>query len=328
MILLVSTHVPGKHCGSTALRDLVNYYGFGWNESLCFGLGAGLGIWYLQEVKNAPSRLVHVRSHDLEAQFFKHIDHEFAWETFSNPEQGDQVLQAHLLDKRPALIQTDIYYLPYFHSKTHFPGHAIVVWGYDEQTRSYQVSDTERPGLIEVPARDLTSARFVPGGFFSLHGNMFAPAFLLPPQDLPGAIRKAIVYNSQLILDRSLPYQGLVALETWEEDLESWPALEDWKWTARFCYQVIERRGTGGGGFRLIYKEFLKQAEQLLPEVYGLGLVSLMAECARSWQELALALKRASEQDKPDFSEVKNLLALVRIKEGQYHERALHLGGN
>ena len=35
--------------------------------------------------------------------------------------------------------------------------------------------------------------------------------------------------------------------------------VEDWQWCARFGYQVIERRGTGGGNFRLMYSRFLAE---------------------------------------------------------------------
>ena len=43
-------------------------------------------------------------------------------------------------------------------------------------------------------------------------------------------------------------FAGLPALERLAAEAGSWPeAVEDWQWCARFAYQVIERRGTGGG---------------------------------------------------------------------------------
>ena len=43
-------------------------------------------------------------------------------------------------------------------------------------------------------------------------------------------------------------------------EIADWPReIEDWQWSARFCYQVIERRGTGGGNFRLMYSRFLAE---------------------------------------------------------------------
>ena len=67
---------------------------------------------------------------------------------------------------------------------------------------------------------------------------------------------------------------------------------EDWQWCARFGYQVIERRGTGGGAFRLMYSRFLEEARR--PEA------PLAAEAAARWTDLAGAFHAASERDDPD----------------------------
>ena len=37
-------HIPGVHCGSVTLRDVVTYYGYPWSEPMCFGIGGGLGF--------------------------------------------------------------------------------------------------------------------------------------------------------------------------------------------------------------------------------------------------------------------------------------------
>ena len=87
------------------------------------------------------------------------------------------------------------------------------------------------------------------------------------------------------------------------EEAGGWPeATEDWQWCARFAYQVIERRGTGGGCFRLMYSRFLAEA--------GRDEAPLAAEAAARWTELAMsfdetgnvpaeAFRVASESDEP-----------------------------
>jgi Domain of unknown function (DUF4872) len=88
-------------------------------------------------------------------------------------------------------------------------------------------------------------------------------------------------------------FSGLGAVERLAEEAGSWPeAAEDWQWCARFGYQVIERRGTGGGAFRLMYSRFLEEAGR--PEA------SLAAEAAARWTDLATAFHAASERDDPD----------------------------
>ena len=55
-------------------------------------------------------------------------------------------------------------------------------------------------------------------------------------------------------------FEGLPALRRFAAEVGSWPeATPDWKWSARFNYQVIERRGTGGGNFRALYSRFLAE---------------------------------------------------------------------
>ena len=88
-------------------------------------------------------------------------------------------------------------------------------------------------------------------------------------------------------------FSGLGAVRRLAEEAGSWPeATEDWQWCARFGYQVIERRGTGGGAFRLMYSRFLEEAGR--PEA------PLAAEAAARWTDLASAFHAASERDDPD----------------------------
>jgi hypothetical protein len=51
-ILLDYPHRMAGHCGSGALRDLLEWAGLGWkdvpDEDLVFGMGGGLGFTYLR----------------------------------------------------------------------------------------------------------------------------------------------------------------------------------------------------------------------------------------------------------------------------------------
>jgi hypothetical protein len=54
---------------------------------------------------------------------------------------------------------------------------------------------------------------------------------------------------------------------------------------------VIERRGTGGGNFRLMYSRFLREV--------GNPYADLAAAAAAAWSSLADALLRGSEEEEP-----------------------------
>lgn len=322
-VLIKSLHTPGRHCASTGLRNLAAFHGLNWSEAMCFGLGAGLGIWYLKS--KTPPRMIHVRSADIEERFFMNIGMPVTWEKYDTPQQSHDALIQKIDSGVPAIVQTDIFYLPYYNSSTHFPGHVITVWGYDSLKNVFYVTDTERPELIEVQFEDMAKAQFCNDTFFNIRGNCIAPSKITPIENISSAIRNAIVYNSNLILDTSIPMQGISGLSMFLDELELWTQFEDWQWAFRFAYQVIEKRGTGGGGFRVMYQNFLEEATSIVPEIKKLNLPQLMNTCAVAWTNLALALKEASEKDKPETGCIRLRLEELKEAEQSYHSTALKL---
>lgn len=321
--LLNATHSPGRHCASTALADLTNYRGIGWSEAMCFGIGCGLGIWYFRGGGKSPERLVHVRSADIEGQFFKRIGQDFRWRRYDDPEESEKDLIAALDGGDPAIVQSDIFHLPYYNTTTHFPAHVIAVWGYDLYKKVFFVTDTERDKLIEVPFGAMRKARYVQMGFFDIKGNMYAPREIIAPDNLPEIMSRSIIDQSRRLLDDSQDYQGISALRKWRSELEEWRGFKDRQWTARFTYQVIERRGTGGGGFRLMYADFLDEAAHVLPDVARLGLPSIMRATASAWSDLAMVLKELSEREAFDSGAVGAMLERVMLAESEYHKAAV-----
>src|ERR687895_1405673 len=88
-------------------------------------------------------------------------------------------------------------------------------------------------------------------------------------------------------------WEGLPALRRFAADVGDWPAAaDDWRWCARFNYQVIERRGTGGGNFRAMYSRFLEEA--------GYPEAELAATASGRWTTLADALREASEAEESE----------------------------
>lgn len=323
-MLIRPLHTPGRHCASTGLSNLAAFHGLGWSEAMCFGLGSGLGILYIEST--SPSRILHVRSADLEEQFFARIGMPLPWEKFATPELSLDALIKTLDVGIPAIIQTDIFYLPYYRSSTHFPGHVITVWGHDPEKKVFLVTDTDRAELIEVGFADMAKARFWTDSYFDIRGNCMAPASLAPPSDMAETIRAAIVHNSHAIMHPDEAFRGMPALRRIYKELPQWADLQDRQWTFRFAYQVIEKRGTGGGGFRLMYRDFLEEARLYLPEVETMGLPRLMGEAAAAWSALAMAFKAASEREVLDTAVLMACLEnLIRV-ESAYHQEAMRLG--
>ena len=333
MQLIQPSHTPGRHCASTGLQDLVNHHGLPWDEAMCFGLGSGLGVWYLTLPGLDPNPMVHVRSLDLEAEFFKRIDTPFQWSRSADPAESESALFRQLdSGETGLLLQTDIFHLPHYGSDTHYPGHVIIAWGYDRRQKVFFITDTERKILLEVPFDAMRKARFCPEHILAIEGNFFSPESISPPKDLSRTVAEAMAENSRRMVhgtpgmgDMKGVWEGIHALGRWQEEIPAWPDLADWQWAARFTYQVIEKRGTGGGGFRYLYADFLDEAEKIVPGMARWELPGKMRRAGLAWTELAWCLKEASEQDTPDFGPAAIKLQEVARLETEYHQQVLEI---
>lgn len=286
-------HLPGNHCGSTALRNLLGYHGIELSEEMAFGLGAGAGFYYLVLEEASPTRWFNGRTAQLEQSFLELTGASLRLDTFTDPDAAWEAARASVDAGRPVLLLTDLYYLDHYGKSAHFPGHAVVLAGYDDQ--SVYLSDTAFEELQVCRIESLRKARHGKHPAFSLDGHMFTVTNGAQTGDLRSAARGAIERAAKEMIDPTFGYfAGLPALRRLAEQAEGWPQeAADWKWCARFAYQVIERRGTGGGNFRLMYSRFLDEAG------YGEG-ASRSAHAAANWTALAEQFREASEQDEPD----------------------------
>jgi butirosin biosynthesis protein H-like/uncharacterized protein DUF4872 len=317
------THRPGRHCGSSAIRDLLEFHGLNLTEAFCFGLGAGLGITYVEIPGTDTPFIVHVRSMGFEETVFSTLGVPFRWETWQDQGAATDALDDHLDAGRPSLLLTDIYHLPYFKSSTHFPGHAIVAWQRTEDGEAVLVSDTEHPELLEVPRGKLTQARFSLSPPFIHHGSLFAPESV-SVQVSAEQVRSAIGHNAETLKHGSRNH-GIEALTTWVQELPRWKAFDKWNWLLRFAYQVIEKRGTGGSGFRAMYSEFLEEASEIVPEISEAGLAYLMRDSAAAWSALADCLREGSESEIFPEESITEAIEAVRVAELKYVDIALTL---
>ena len=189
----------------------------------------------------------------------------------------------------PVLLLTDLYYLDHYGNSAHFPGHAVVLAGYDEEVA--QLSDTGFEELQTTRLENLDRARHSSHPAYPLAGHMFTASGEASPAS--GCARRSRRRSSAPRRRWSSPSSasspGSTRSRRLAEEAGSWPEVaEDWQWCARFGYQVIERRGTGGGAFRLMYSRFLEEAGR--PEA------PLAAEAAARWTDARRRLPRRQRE--------------------------------
>jgi hypothetical protein len=286
-------HTPGNHCGSTALRNLLAFRGVEVSEEMAFGLGAGAGFYYLAMDDTSPSRWFNGRTARLEESFRELTGAALEMRIF---DAGDgeawEAARAEVDAGNPVLLLTDIYHLDHYGNSAHFPGHAVVLAGYDEKVA--HLSDTGFEELQTTRLDHLDTARRSGHPAYPMEGHMFTVTEQLDRGRLEAAVPRAIERAVSEMLEPPFgEFGGLPALDRLAAEAGAWPeAVEDWQWCARFAYQVIERRGTGGGAFRAMYSRFLEEA--------GREEAPLAAEAAARWTELAGAFHAASEREDPE----------------------------
>jgi hypothetical protein len=102
-------HLPGNHCGSTALRNLLAFSGVRISEEMALGLGAGVCFYYVALDGQSPSRFTNGRVSRLEEQFCELTGLPLALETFDDAAESWRAAQAAVDAGTPALLLPDLY---------------------------------------------------------------------------------------------------------------------------------------------------------------------------------------------------------------------------
>ncbi len=311
-------HLPGSHCGSTALRDLLHHHGVPVSEELVFGLGAGPCFYYFVLEEGSPSRFTNGRTGRLEEQFVELTGAPLRLRSADDAAESWRLAAETIDAGRPAILLTDLYYLDHYGKSAHFPGHAVVLTGYDEEAA--YVADTGFEEIQRTSLRGLALARHGQHPFYPLSGQMLdlPEGEAISVEALRSAAPAAIEAAARLMLEPSLgEIEGMPALRRFSAEVAAWPeAATDWRWCARFNYQVIERRGTGGGNFRAMYARFLAEVGRG-PEA------ALASNAAELWSALAEGLFAASENERPDpgaWAQIGAAAERVRVAEERLWE--------
>lgn len=321
-------HQPGKHCGSAALSDIAHFHGHPLSEPFCFGLGEGLAFYSLPTPGQSPSHRIFLRCLDLEGNFFRNIGIPFEWKTEADPEKALELAEKALEHGTPVLLRTDLRHLDYYQTKTHFAGHAIVLWGIDRGKGRAYVSDTHWEGLQELPIESLKKARWVESFPISVQNDYFEAGPFELPKDWAPVLRNTLKNNAEAMLAAG-PLEGacgVLGIESLSKELPQWTEKEDRTWIGRFFYQTIEKRGTGGGAFRRLYADFLEEACPKVPELQSWKGVEQMRQIANLWTEVALHMKEFSETESPDLlSKTADRIAHLASQEKAFYQSICRL---
>ena len=321
-------HTPGIHCGTTAMRDLLCYIGIDVSEAMCLGLGSGLGFAYLRDPQGIPpSHIFYGRTINLEHDLCAHLALDFEEGTNDDPDQAWQISKSWVDRDIPVLLHVELSGLPYYNTRTRFPGHRVVLVGYDDARQTAFLADTHFPDLQTIAYDALRAARATRLPPIPLHNEWL---IIKPSQPAPiaDAIIRALRDNAlEMVMDRA-PHQGVMGMETLAEDFGNWEKFADWEFCVRFGYQNIDVRGTGGGFFRKMYARFLHEAELQSKIVRAGEFAKQMDALADEWSRFGLVLKQIADEKKTAlFAEASNSIRHLAKREENFWGQVLDAAG-
>jgi hypothetical protein len=88
---------------------------------------------------------------------------------------------------------------------------------------------------------------------------------------------------------------GLPGVAAFLDDLPDWQTRDDRRFLTKYASDCIEKFGTGGGNFRLMYAEFLREGRSVVPELVPEQAPGLAARAAAQWTELATHLAELAD---------------------------------
>ncbi|MFX1452184.1 MAG: BtrH N-terminal domain-containing protein [Promethearchaeota archaeon] len=347
-------HLIGSHCESSSMRDIIEYLGISMSESMIFGLDATMGFIFIDNSEkfnpdatfnmNLPffvgGKQGTITDNSLGCRI---LGLSIKKETFKSPDEA-WISSKKLIDQNiPLILLVDMGLLSYFkwEEEFHFGMHSVVLCGYDELKEVAYLCDNNFKEIIEVPLEELKKARNSKYGSKYMHPNNIQ--FIIkkradgkkPP--FPVAVKLALRQVSNNIRAASINSQGLTGMKLFAKSIPNWnnilkgnitylgKSVSKAFITLENLYGFIEEYGTGGGLFRNLYAQFLKDLPEHSEIVNGQNAwnnreiiflneaFEMIRESGDLWSSFAQEIKYAIEKDKENCLNSINFKKLEEI---------------
>ncbi|MGN6609932.1 MAG: BtrH N-terminal domain-containing protein [Jatrophihabitans sp.] len=309
-------HLMGGHCGSAALRDLMQWHRLGWDgppsEGLVFALGGSLDFHYVRSSTLIPPVYLVGRGSDLELDLIHRLGGHAALRSTDDPGAGWQHVRDQLDQGRPVLAWADIAELPYLRVRLRMSRHDIVLIGYDDEQQVVHVVDNDRADTQLVTFDALARAR---SSTSFPEPTRHTTYDIIWPDNLPDlgvALADAFRRSAQAMTTRSpsppgfttvgsahpsVAAAGLAGVALFVEDFMRWPdifhpaALD---LTLRSFAAFVEKAGTGGGLFRKLLAQGAHDANLHLHSSAVAQVAAAASDAAAAWTAAANAAATAA----------------------------------
>lgn len=304
-VLLDYPHRMAGHCGSGAVRDLMEWAGLGWvgvpSEALAFGIGGDLGLTYIRGRELQPPVYLVGRGSDLEVDALARLGAQVGLLSGDDAAEGWEWVKAELDAGRPTMVWADIGDLPYLRVRLRMSRHDIVLVGYDDEEQVAFVVDNDRAEVQRVPFDALARARSSTSFPAPTRHTTFRVRWPRTPPAWEDAVADALESAARRMLDGADGFpvsgpdtgltmaSGTAGVQLLADDVLCWQDRlggEGAEQALRSLAVFVEKAGTGGGLFRRLQSSFCAEvADKAGCDAVGTA-AQAYAECADAWSRL------------------------------------------
>lgn len=277
----------GQHCETTATGSLLKQIGIDFSEPMLFGIGEGLGfLFWRMKIMDFPFIGGRVKTDKLTENICRNLNLKLDVKETSSLKKAWKNIEVPLSEGKAVGLKLDCYHLDYFTNKIHFAGHYATIYGYDDKYA--YLNDTQPQGCqVKATLKNVELARSEKGPMSSKNLSFTIEQI----EELPilePVIKRAIYNNANDFLNPPIKNLGYKGIKKTATEIKKWyTESKDIKNEFQTSAMLMERAGTGGALFRNLYRDFLKEAFDLI------GMKELnegykdFKEHAKKWTEIS-----------------------------------------
>ena len=327
----------GKHCVTTALRQVLNYEGVHFSEEMLLGLGGGIYFGYIN-LASGPMMTGRSKVFEFEEILAEHLGIKIRCKAPKEYGRAFEKLKGQIDQGKPTLIYVDMPYLSYLQMlpSSHFGGHSIVVFGYDEEKEVFYISDRDgkdfpvptSKGKMEedyhlVSYEEMEKARSSKHRPFPPHNKYLEiEASTIREVDAP-MLKEAIENCARKMLNPPAYFLGIQGILKFAKSLPRWEKLGDKLYGTMISnsFMIGHEGGTGGGAFRKMYGNFLIEAASFFETKELIKIGEGFIEVALKWDLVASGLRNFKAfQKESSLTQKEGLQALGKQVEEIYKD--------
>lgn len=320
---IISSFTPlgGQHCITNSLKQVFTHNGYSLSEEMMFGLASGLSFLYINQEKS-PMINGRTKVFEFEKKLAQRLNINIQCKAGKDYQKTFNQIKTIIDQDQSVLVYVDMAYLTYLDmdADSHFGGHAVVVYGYDDENKIVWISDRDNhdysirspKGKINmdyhlVSYEEFMKARSSSFRPFPAKNKYLVFDFSTYQAITPSILREAIQETCESMLNPPAHLLGIEGIHKFSKEILKWNKFSNDKLRIAGItnyFQISKDGGTGGGIFRKMYGNFLIESSYILENDRILEIGKQFLIISDSWDDIANDLWELSESLHTDLLKI------------------------